>query len=385
MVADPDANDQVKHRSWMARAGQSMIDVSENQGCWPLIYRWLRRLTLVSVVIYLVGLLALILALSRIGERNVATAFLLFLPPSLWWLPALPLGLAALLFHRKSLLALLLVMLWVGYAFLGWRSGGEPVAAGEDVLRVMTYNRGQNMNQSLQPFKALTHPDIIVFQEAYGRAAGFKAAPEYGEFIEARNMLEHTILSRYPILEEKALPGLPGKSPKAIRFVIDWKGRQVAVYSVHLQSPREILQYQMRGGFLYGLLGFPGSPWETKKKDMQKFWSDQIADAEIVIKAVREDPLPAIVAGDFNAPSIGYVHRRMLEELGDAHDQAGSGFGWSFPGTTRNPLSAGGPWMRIDYLFFNKGWEVLQCITEEERPSQHRAVMAIFRLKKPIP
>lgn len=361
-----------------------MVDASENQGCWPLMYRWLRRLTFASVLLYAAGLIVLMLAMSRLGERNVATAFLLFLPPSVWWLPALPLALAALIFHRRALIGLMLVMVWFGYGFLGWRWGNEPATGGE-VLKVMTYNRGQHMNQSLQPFKQLTQPDIIVFQEAYGRAAGFKASEEYSEFIDARNVLEHTIVSRYPILEEKPLPALPGKSPKAIRFVIDWKGRQIAVYSVHLQTPREVLRYQMRGAFIYGLLGFPGSPWEDKKKNLQTFWDDQIADAQIVLKSVREDPLPAIVAGDFNSPSMGYVRRRIAQELGDSHDSAGSGFGWSFPGTTHNPLSAGGPWMRIDYVFYSRHWEALQCITEEKRPSQHRALTATLRLKTSTP
>ena len=35
--------------------------------------------------------------------------------------------------------------------------------------------------------------------------------------------------------------------------------------------------------------------------------------------------------------------------------------------------------MRIDYLFHDENWETIQCITEPDRPSQHRAVVAKLR------
>ncbi len=370
-------------RSWMARTGQALIAASENEGWWPLLYKWLSRLTLWSVLLYVTGLLLLMAALSHIGERNATTAFLIFLPSTLWLLPAPPLALAALLLHRRALLVLSLAVVWFGYDLMGWRAGKTAPSSGTGILKVMTYNRGQNMNQSLQPFKNATTPDVIVLQESFGRAAGYAAAEGYSEFLHTRSHDEHTILSRYPILEETALPSLPGKPSKAVRYVIDWEGRQIAVYTVHLHSPRDVLASQMRGGFIYGVLGLAGGRWEDRSRALQTFWDGQIADAELVLKTVREDPLPAIVAGDFNSPQAGYVHRLITRELGDSHAEAGEGFGWSFPGTTRNPLSAGGPWIRIDYVFFNQHWEALQCITEPDRPSQHRALTSTLRLKTP--
>ncbi len=366
----------------LARTGRAMIAASENEGCFPILLRWLRRLTLWSVILYIVSLLVVTQALSWGGERNVTTAFLIFLPPSIWWLPALPLAFAALLLHRRALLLLLGVMLWFAYGFLDWRPGQDAVT-GETALNVMTYNRGQHMNQSLKPFKEATLPDIIVLQEAYGRAAGYAADPDYADLPHTRNLGEHTLLSRYPVLEEKMLPALPGQSPKAVRFVIDWKGQKIALYSVHLQTPREVLGHQVRGGFLYGILGLPGTPWAGKRQQMQTFWDGQIADAEIILKAVREDPLPTLLAGDFNSPHVGYVHRLITRELQDSHAEAGQGFGLSFPGSTHNPLSMGGPWLRIDYVFASRHWQVEHCVTEADRRSQHRALTSTVTLKAP--
>ena len=66
----------------------------------------------------------------------------------------------------------------------------------------------------------------------------------------------------------------------------------------------------------------------------------------------------------------------------EAHHDVGSGLGYTFPGTTRNPLSLGGPWMRVDHIFFDSDWRALESLTESERPSQHRAVFSALELKK---
>ena len=98
---------------------------------------------------------------------------------------------------------------------------------------------------------------------------------------------------------------------------------------------------------------------------------------------MREDALPVILVGDFNSPHVGYVHRLITRDMGDAHDAAGDGFGWTFPGSTHNPLSAGGPWMRIDYVFYSRHWRAVKCITEPERASQHRALTATLEITAP--
>ncbi|SKA84346.1 Uncharacterized conserved protein YafD, endonuclease/exonuclease/phosphatase (EEP) superfamily [Prosthecobacter debontii] len=370
-------------RAWLARAGHALIEASENEGCGMLLVRWLRFLTLWTTLLYIAVLVGLTLVSSWVGERNPTTAFLLFLPPAIWWLPALPLALMTLCLHRRALCLLALTMAWFGYDFLGWRwnLSGHEREGGNDALIVMTNNHGQHMNQSLQPFKNATQPDVIVLQESPGKASSYERSGNYAEFPFMQSVREHTILSRYPILESSALASLPGQSPKAVRFVIDWKGKQVALYSVHLHSPRETLAYQKWGPFLYGILGLPGTPWAEKRQRLQQFWNGQIADAEIVLAAIRQDSLPVIAAGDFNAPHIGYIHRMITRQLKDSHAEAGQGFGLTFPGFTNNPLSAGGPWMRIDYVFYDRHWEAIQCVTEPDRPSQHRALAATLVLK----
>ena len=58
-----------------------------------------------------------------------------------------------------------------------------------------------------------------------------------------------------------------------------------------------------------------------------------------IAEAATSEDLPVILAGDFNAPAQGKVARLFASKFQDAHLNAGGGFGFTFPGVTRNPLS----------------------------------------------
>jgi vancomycin resistance protein VanJ len=342
-----------------------------------LTLRWAGGLVSVSSWLYCAMLLAVWLLLSHVGERNIFTAFLLYLPPSIWFLPALALLPLSLPLAPRAAGGLVVVIIFLLGGWLDFRPGRSDWAAPPDgeVLVVLTYNRGQQGATSLQPFKNLAQPDVMVMQDAGNRAERYLHSDGYTEFSHAASAGEHTLVSRHPILEAEA------RGERAARFVIEWRGRRVAIYSVHLFTPRGPLQSLKGGGFLHGLPAIPGSGWEAKRRQKQEFWDGQLADAREIMSMVRADALPAVVAGDFNAPSVGLLYRLLAAEWTDAHASAGRGFGMTFPGETRNPLSAGGPWLRIDYIFAGDGWEVAACITEESRPSQHRAVAARLQLR----
>lgn len=385
------ANNQGNHLdrvdSMVVRVGEKLVEAAQNGGMKKFAAKAVRSLTFWLTLIYFLLGAGLCLAMRFVGEHNITTAFLLYLPPLIWFVPLVPLMFLGLVFHRRCLLAQLamgglLLVVWLGYSFSGHSLGagdGDRTAQ----LVVMTYNRGQNMNQSLQPFKNAIHPDILVFQEAAGRAAGFRQSAEYAEFGHAADIGEFTVLSCYPIGSRSLIPADANpRSARAARFVIDWNGRLVSLYAVHLMTPREVLGHYKRGAFLWGVLGVPGTPWAAKRRECQKFWDQQFADARQILAAVHADTNPCILAGDFNAPHTGCIHGMLAAEMVDAHAAAGHGFGFTFPGVTRNPLSLGGPWMRIDYIWFDHHWEADECITEPDRPSQHRAVVARLRYLK---
>jgi endonuclease/exonuclease/phosphatase family metal-dependent hydrolase len=223
-------------------------------------------------------------------------------------------------------------------------------------------------------------------QEAAGRADGYLRAPDYSEFGHGLSIGEFTLLSRFPIKESSLLPASePSRNAPAARFVVDWNGRQISVYAVHLMTPRGVLASYMRGAFIWGIIGIPGTPWAAKRRHYQSFWDLQFADVETILRTVKSDTNPCLAAGDFNAPSPGQIHSMMTNQFADAHTAAGHGFGFTVPGRTHNPLSLGGPWMRIDYAFYDRQWKAVECVTEKDRASQHRAVMAKLRFLPGIP
>lgn len=371
----------------LGRLGEALRDrTSRKELIWKFgrALRWLLAFTGFS---YASTLLLLALSLRLIGENNVTLAFLLYLPHIIWLLPLPALLLPTLIWQRKVFLTLILTSTFFIWSVMGYRLGSdEPLPQSgrtADMLTVLTYNRGQHANQSLQPFKNLTHPDLLLMQEASGRAPGYAKAEAYQGFTHSAGQDQFILLSKYPITDTStlSLPFGERQETVAARFEVNWNGQSIAVYSVHLPTPRDTLLYYRRGAFLYGLLGLPGTTWGEKRKNNQAYWDARLELSRALIEQLKKEKLPMIVVGDFNAPHAGYNHRLFNSFLQDSHKKSGSGLGYTFPGTTRNPLSAGGPWMRIDYIFCDQNWKCLRNTAEKNRRSQHRAVSATLKLK----
>lgn len=326
--------------------------------------------------------------LNCVGYHNPASAFLLFLPAWLWSIPVwMALPLALLLDPKKSgILTLGVGLLYLG-PLLGWQGGGEsPKAldASAEALRVMSYNRGQAQGTSLQPFKMELQPDVLALQDAGRRITAYKNADGYQEFPHVDGVGEFVLLSKHPILRKDLLVYVQNgdtsrKVAVAARFEIEMATRRVAIFSVHLPTPRPMLQSERWGGFLWGVLGVPGTAWAKKRHSRQAYWDGKLSLATQLAETIQKETLPCIVVGDFNTPAMGTVYRTFAGSLQDGHRVAGSGYGYTFPGVTRNPAAFQQPWLRLDYIFADRRhWKVVSQVTEPNRGSQHRAVFAQF-------
>ncbi|MGI8602922.1 MAG: endonuclease/exonuclease/phosphatase family protein [Verrucomicrobiales bacterium] len=342
-------------------------------------------------IMYCLFLAGLWAAFRWKGEENLTLAFLLFAPPQMWALPFLVLLPLSLFidFWRSFLLQLAALAAFVlGFMDWQWRWPASRQTKDANTVTILTNNRGQNMRTSLQPFIQSTNPDIVVFQESAGEAAlQLRSAPR-GRLSHFRVIGEFSILSAFPIvaaeairLDQKLRRDGAYEAPVAARFVIDFRGRHIAVYNIHLPTPREPLVKLRRGAFLYGLLGFGGTEWEQRRLSHEAYWHRRLAQTVELQRRFAQEPFPFVAAGDFNAPDLGRAIVVLSQGLSDAHEERGYGFGYTFPGYTRNFLSALAPWLRIDYILAERDWEVLSCVTESDRASQHRAVAATLRLQ----
>lgn len=355
----------------------------------PLVKGALRLLRLavrLTSLLYIAALAAVALSIDRFGQANVTTATLMYLPSPIWLLPGIALLLPALLFDWKSFLLLIISggLFFTSHLNFQWRSE-RPLEAPEpfEKLRLLSWNRGQSGSTSLSTLKADLKPDFILLQDGRGRAARYRLDASYREFREFVDTGEFAMISRWPVLasENLTMNGDNGSviTLGAARFVTVFAGKRVILYSIHLPSPRDALEATGRGAFLLGILGLPGTSLETKKLHYQAFWDGQMLKAAEILRRIRQETDPVIIAGDFNTPALGPVYKLYADIFQDAHLQAGSGFGHTFPGDTRNPLALFQPWLRLDQMFASQHWQVLNCQPQPVK-AQHLPVFGIFKL-----
>ena len=340
---------------------------------------------------WLVGQAMLAVAFRHLGETQPAIAALLYLPPAVWLLPAAPLGLVALV--RRDWVscaaivgASVITLIWI-FGYVVRLTPPSAPAEGSLIVSLITHNTGQAGNASLLPFKNHHRPDFLLLQDAPSRARRFCGTKGWEEFTYAEDIGEFTLASKYPIIAKALVQRPPTDiarmkdTPIAARFEVEVKGQRIAIYNVHAFSPRE---YLGGGGVVwsvfYGVAGFPGTRWATTKARLQAFWDAQIEGMKLISERAAAEVIPCIVAGDMNAPPLGVIHRELTKHLQDVHEEAGSGCGFTFPGITRNPLSRGGPWLRIDRVLATKQWQCIATKVEPHNPSQHRALAATLAL-----
>ena len=345
----------------------------EPDGGIQWLLKWVRRSLTALTAAYLASLVLILLALEHIGEKNLTLCFLLYAPPLGWLLPLIPLVPLCLLFCPRVALAYVAAVpiLLLGYMDYNWTGGRE--ASGPS-LKIMTNNVGQKGKTSLTPFIEAENPDIIALQEA-GRARQFAAA--YPEF-EVSAFGEFTLISKLPIVNAGYVREVMWHGqPAAAWFEIEFQGEPLVIYNVHIPSPRDDLNRLTGRGLALGLLGFVGGRIGEVRAEYQKNWDQRVEFAAALAEVMENDPRRTLAVGDFNMPNHGVSYRRMTSSLKDAFAETGKGFGFTVPGTTRNPLSFFGPWMRLDYIMTGNGMKPANCRVEPGRASQHRAVVAV--------
>ena len=325
---------------------------------------------------YVGGLISILVALERWGERFWLFGVLLYAPAQILLLPLLVLTPACILFRWRLVLWHLGAGAALAFCYMtfSWSSVRKP---GEATITAVTFNAGESNRPQFLAFLQSEKPDLILLQDARGRSAELAAkiagmsASEVGQF---------ALVSKFPVQKAAFVADVKWRDqPIAARYEVAIEGRVVAIYSVHLPTPRQELSRFLGGRRLLGDL--VGRRHREPGFGNYREWLDErIKLARALAATFASEKLPMIVGGDFNTPDHGYIYHLFASELTDAFDRAGRGWGLTFPGSTRNPISLFGPWLRLDYFFVGRGWRVTECRPEEGRKSQHKAVLARFEL-----
>jgi len=233
-------------------------------------------------------------------------------------------------------------------------------------MKLMTCNRGQHHGHQLTDFITKHQPDVLGLQDHFS-AESIQGRPEVTYLVNRARASEFSLFSRFPITKTdlistrgKRMDGVDRVWHYAARHQVQGPAGMMAVYNVHLPSPRHALVKSEN----------------TDKILAQNYWELQGRMVEELCAKVEADLLPAVVVGDWNVPALGPRYRRMTRVLQDGHAEAGGGYGFTAPGDVRHPLAFGRSWLRLDYVMAGKGWEVLASDTEPLSEAQHSAVFA---------
>ena len=245
---------------------------------------------------------------------------------------------------------------------------------------LVTNNIGQRKVKSAEDFFREQNADVMLFQEAWRRSAGFSR--EYPDRFVA-NQGQFVIVSKYEIKNSGFVSNVwdDRNGPIAAWFELDFKGKPLVIYNVHMPTPRADVEMLRGKGFIYELKRGGG----LFSKDVRKQYNDAIdlrlKLARNLIAQLKQETRPFLVGGDFNMPSSAYIVGLFSDEFTDVFARKGRGYGFTFPGSSWNPLSLFGPWLRIDYIFSGPTWQPTDCVIEPRAPAQHLAVAAGFKSK----
>jgi vancomycin resistance protein VanJ len=331
--------------------------------------------------VYFGGFAALLAVLHWWPEYLLPVWVLLFVPPSFLLLPGVILGTRAAL-RRDWRWTAAHVACAIGYLFLfcPFRLSWSHAAAPNFTL--ITHNIGQGNKLAFSEAFPGESADAILLQDANYREKDKDYARQYPH-LRTRGVAQFLLLTPREIVSAAPVgEALWRGNPVAARFVIRVNGREVALYNVHLPTPRNSLRHVISPRVGLEMLWLANAPIDDQPS-YRSWLRARVTLAEQLHGVFSRESLPFLVAGDLNTPEHGVVYHQISSGLQDAHATAGRGWGSTFPSDAKKDgvlARIFGAWLRLDYAFAGNGFTPCECRVASDERSQHRAVLARFAL-----
>ena len=208
-------------------------------------------------------------------------------------------------------------------------------------MRVLTCNVNEDTfrTKSLAYLIAVEEPDIVALQEV-SSATQFLWPPKWNVL----NRDEFTVASRWPIVESEHVNRVDAPNTiAAVRFVVSMPERELQLFDVHLESPRDGLEAVLSrtSGLDLGQL--------SRLDEVLRVRAAESAKVSQWIASFEE---PKLVVGDFNMPIESTIYRHCWSSLDNAFSEVGWGFG--FTKTSQATSFSFGT--RIDHVLFGRPW-----------------------------
>lgn len=249
----------------------------------------------------------------------------------------------------------------VGPAVVSYWPTGVATANGKP-LKVMSINL-LFINQETEAIIdqiAAELPDVLLVQEYTSHwdealTAGIGRLYPHACTSPREDSFGTAIYSKIPFVEKPNLRVPLGQATEPqIRAVIDFEGKPIALYNIHLLPPW-------------------GMEYTIEHRS-------QFAD---LLDVLKTEKLPAIVGGDFNFTENS-ANAADLKTIGftDAHDQGGQGRGATWP---VNSFFRWIPSIRLDHIYTSDTFVCTGCRTGISKGSDHLPVIVIVAIRDQHP
>jgi endonuclease/exonuclease/phosphatase family metal-dependent hydrolase len=251
---------------------------------------------------------------------------------------------------------------------------GDLVAEQPNTLRVLCYNihygQGNDGQYDLERLAAViaeAKPDLVALQEV---DVGVKRS---GRVHQARRLGELTGMAVRFGPTQHYEGGLFGNAVLTKLPILD-----VVIHPLpYTEATPERVTYP-RGAIAVTVRGPEDQPLRFVSTHFQhNVAEDRVAQAEAInaLFAADDDPMPAILAGDINAPPDSEPVRVLLERWSHAIDEAAA-----------PTAPSDKPTSRIDYIFYRPAARFRLLLAEviaEPMASDHRPVFAVLEVVPP--
>ena len=279
------------------------------------------------------------------------------------------------LIKLKKQFILSLLILLIGYSqvlsFFKLSKNIERVSP--DNISVMSFNvrlfnlynwiDNDEILNDIKSFVNDENPDVINIQE-FRSTKDFsldKYPYKHSSLSDGKTSYGLASFSKLPIVNQGVILS---ENSSAIAIYIDIKKYRdtIRFYNIHLKSFKLESELEIISK-------------NTSDKILNVFdntFKIQENQSEIISKHIKQSPYKVVVSGDFNNTAYSYVYKLLKDDLVDAFDSAGSGFGSTynfkyFP-------------MRIDFILMDNSFRINEFKTFDKNLSDHFPIISTFNL-----
>lgn len=277
---------------------------------------------------------------------------------------------------RKRWLLASLVLLIAGFGqitrFVGvhFKKESQEDQLGVCSFNSQSYNEGDHLNDFLRQIKGEHQIDFFCMQEI--------TENHLPSLIESTG-LEHyyfykgkAILSRFPV-EAQGHIQFDQSVNGCIWIDIMQHAQKIRIYNLHLKSNQVTREAET---VLDDINDNHTRAVRSIRKMVSNYRKNSLIrkeQAQTILKDLALISHPVILAGDFNDTPFSYTYQQFSDRLTDHFKDRGMGIGSTYAGAL--------PGLKIDYIFADESFEVLDHHILRTAISDHFPVLSLMKIK----